>query len=96
MRRRVLTTVAAVILALTQTSALLAAQRQQEGTTTEPWECTQCNLCKENAKKACGDSKTCSSDCAQLCIICSQKSLTGNGTSGGSGGQSHILVAPSP
>jgi hypothetical protein len=70
--------------AMMQATILHAAQRTQgTSTTSEPWECTQCRLCKQSPKKVCGDTKTCSSDCAQLCTVCSQKSLTGSGAGGG-------------
>jgi hypothetical protein len=79
-----------------QPTVLHAAQRQQ-GTPSaeEPWECAECRTCKDNPKKVCGDSKSCSSYCAQLCVLCSQKSLTGTGAgSAAGGGQRQKLEAP--
>jgi hypothetical protein len=78
-----LAVLAIALVATTQATILYAAQRAQDTPTSEPQECVQCRLCKENSKKVCGDTKTCSSDCAQLCVLCSQKSLTGSGAGGG-------------
>jgi hypothetical protein len=69
--------------AMSYAAVLHAAQRTQDTTTTsEPWECAQCRTCKDSPRKVCGDTKTCSSYCAQLCVLCSRKSLTG-GANGG-------------
>lgn len=85
---------AVLFLATTQAGMVFAAQRVQDTPSSEPQECTQCRLCKENPKKVCGDTKVCSSECAQLCILCSQKSVTGTGASGGTGGQQHKVAVP--
>jgi hypothetical protein len=81
--RSSLAVLAVALVAMAQATIVHAAQRAQDTPTSEPWECTQCRLCKESPKKVCGDTKTCSSDCAQLCTVCSQKSLTGSGARGG-------------
>jgi hypothetical protein len=80
----------AIILAVTAPATLSwAAQRLNDSTTTsEPWECAQCRICKDEPKKVCGDTKTCSSYCAQLCVLCSQKSLTGGANGGANSGLS--------
>jgi hypothetical protein len=82
--RRYLAVLTIALLAGIQASAINAAQRNDSPTPDEPWECTQCRVCKDNAKKVCGDTKACTSNCTQLCVLCSQKSLTGNGAIGGS------------
>lgn len=84
MLRSGMAVLAIALVAMMQATILQAAQRSQDTpTASEPQECAECKLCKDSPKKVCGDTKSCSSYCAQVCILCSQKSLTGSGANGG-------------